>query len=617
MSRSAVRRALVVFVGVALLASLAPQSADTAPVCARSEADGMEFKRKRGLRYGRLTWEARPNRPSYRVFRNGVVIGQTKRRSMPVRVKAGRRYAFAVRGVRSSGVMANCVGILRQRVVWYAPARTRKPVVRKLEETIVRLRWRRARRGDGPVAGYRLYRDGRVHRQVRRRSARMRLPTGGTYKVEIAAADTRGRVGHRSRAVYVRTGHRPPGPPVSLAVAGVADTQVTLSWGASSGGSARIAGYRVYRNGVTVRQVGGLSTVVDNLAPVTDYSFTVAAVDTRGYVGPAAAPAQVRTAPPPPTDGRLHAFLLASTDQSFAALQRSYRQIGTLYPTYYNCVRNKGTITGTDDPLVTGWAKLRQLPVMPRFNCQHADTLHLILTNPVAREASMNALMALVRQYGYDGINLDFESGYESDQHAYVIYARILGRRLRAEGKKLSLEVSAKWPGFSTSRNRFYDYEGLGAAADYVFVMNWGYHWTTSGPGSPDDLPYVKKAADYAASMPTKRRFVLGSPLYGMDWPAGGGAAHPATALHHSEAAALMARYGARPRLDPTAYSWHFKYTDAAGVGHDVWFNDRQTIAARMQVAKDRGLGFGVWRLGQEDPGVWDLPLTAPGNWPR
>ena len=70
----------------------------------------------------------------------------------------------------------------------------------------------------------------------------------------------------------------------------------------------------------------------------------------------------------------------------------------------------------------------------------------------------------------------------------------------------------------------------------------------------------------------------------------------------------LVARYGGRPRLDPTAYSWHYRYTDPAGVGHDVWFNDRTTLAARMQVAKDRGLGFGVWRLGQEDQGVWDAP---------
>ena len=617
MSGSGTRKALGVAVAVALVATLVPQSAPTATaVCARAEAVGMKFERKRGLRYGRLTWKAKAH-AAYRVFRNGVVVGQTRKRSMPVRVKPGRLYAFTVRKVRTSGVVANCVGTLRQRVIWYPPAKTRKPVVRKTGESTVRLRWRRPRPGDGPLAGYRVYRDGRVHRQVRRRTARLRLATGGTYRIEVAALDTHGRVGKRSQPVFVRTGHRPPGPPSNLSVSGIADTEVTLSWGASSGGSARIAGYRIYRNGVPIRQVPGLSMVVGNLAPVTDYSFTVVAVDSRGYLGPATAPAQVRTSFPPPTDGKLHAFMLASTDQSFAALQRSYRRIGVLYPTYFQCRGNSSVVLGKDDPLVTNWAKLRRLPVMPRFNCQHAPTLHLILTNPAAREASMAAILSLVRQHGYDGINLDFEGGHEEDRQALTLYARVLGRRLHAEGKKLSLEVSAKWDGFSTSRNRFYDYEDLGAAADYVFVMNWGYHWTTSAPGSPDDLPFVRRAADYAASMPNKRRFVIGSPLYGMDWPAGGGASHPATALHHSEIMQLVARYGARPRLDPTAYSWHFKYTDAGGVGHDVWFNDRTTIAARMQIAKDRGLGFGVWRLGQEDEGVWDVPLMAPTNWPR
>jgi spore germination protein YaaH len=611
------RNALVVALGAALIATLLPQAGQTATsVCAQSKPNGMKFERKRGLRYGRLSWEARSRGSRFRVFRNGVVIGQTKKRSMPVRVKPGRLYAFAVRMVRPSGVMANCVGILQQRVRWFPPAKIRKPLVRPLQEAMVRVRWRAARRGDARLAGYRVYRNGHVHRQVRRRAARLRLPTGATYRIEVAGVDTRGRVGNRSRPVFVRIGHRPPGPPGNIVIDRVADTEVALSWGPAGGGSARVVGYRVYRDGAPVRQTATPSIVVGNLAPYTDYGFTVAAVDGRGYVGPATPVAALKTALPPPSDGKVHAFMLASTDASFEALQRNYRRIGTLYPTYFQCKRNSTTVLGSDDSLVTSWAKLRRLPVMPRFNCQDPATLHLILTNPTAREASIAALMAIVRKHGYEGLNLDFEGGYADDRDDLTRYAHRIGRLLRAEGRKLSLEVSAKWEGFTTSRNSFYDYRSLSGAADYVFVMNWGYHWATSGPGSPDDLPLVKKAADYTASMPNRRKFVLGSPLYGMDWPAGGGPSHPATALHHSEIMQLATRYGARPRLDPTAYSWHFRYTDGAGVGHDVWFNDRTTIAARMQVARDRGLGFGVWRLGQEDQSVWDAPILAPANWP-
>jgi spore germination protein YaaH len=611
------RTALVAVLAVTIPATLAPRAGVAGSVCAGSSPEGMKFERKRGLRYGRLTWPAKGHGVSYRVFRNGVVIGQTKRRAMPVRVKAGRLYTFSVRVVRISGVMARCVGTLHKRVAWYAPARPRKPIVRKVSESSVRLRWGRAKRGDGRFAGYRVYRDGHVYRQAKHRAMLVRLLTGGTYRLEVAGVDTKGRVGMRSRPVYVRTNHRPPGTPGDTAVLSVTDTQATLAWGASTRGSARVAGYRIYRNGALVRQVDALTAVVGNLAPVTGYTFTVAAVDTRGYVSPQARYAQVTTAYPPPTDGKVHAFMLATTDESFEDLQRNYRRIGTVYPTYFHCKFNTTTVLGKDDPLVTGWAKLRRLPVMPRFNCQHPETLHMILTNPTAREASIAALMGLVRQYGYEGINLDFEAGYPSDSDDLTRYAHRIGRLLRAEGRKLSMEVSAKWDGFSTSRNQFYDYRDLSGAADYIFVMNWGYHWTTSTPGSTDDLPYVKLAADYAASMPNKHKFVLGSPLYGLDWPAGGGPSHPAAALQHAEIAQLVGRYGVRPRLDPTSQSWTFSYTDpSTGVRHDVWFSDRTTLAARMKVAKDRGLGFGVWRLGSEDQGVWDLPLVAPANWP-
>ena len=51
----------------------------------------------------------------------------------------------------------------------------------------------------------------------------------------------------------------------------------------------------------------------------------------------AAAPVSVTHRPPAATQGRAHAFLLATTDESFRDLQRHYRQIGTVYPTYFEC----------------------------------------------------------------------------------------------------------------------------------------------------------------------------------------------------------------------------------------------------------------------------------------
>jgi spore germination protein YaaH len=397
----------------------------------------------------------------------------------------------------------------------------------------------------------------------------------------------------------------------------VSDADVSLSWSASAGGSGRIAGYRIYRNGILVRQVRGRRGSDHNLAPATNYRYTVAAIDTQGYMSASTGRVSISTARPGLTRGRAQAFLLASTGESFRDLQRHYRQIGTVYPTYFDCGSTPGEITGHDDPLITRWSQLRGIRVLPRFNCQDPVPLHAILTDQGLRDTTIAALLALVRRNGYEGINLDFENGPPDDRDALTAFVARLAAQLHAIGKRLAVEVSAKFDPAATGRSAIYDYEALGQIADNVFVMNWGWHWSTSDPGAPDDLELCRKVADYVASMPNKKRFVLGTHLYGMDWPNGGGPTNEATALEHADVEALLARYGAKPVLDPAADAWVFTYTDGAGVHHEVWYPDAGTIARRVQLARDRGLGIGFWRLGREDQAVWSDPLIAPGSiWP-
>jgi spore germination protein YaaH len=309
--------------------------------------------------------------------------------------------------------------------------------------------------------------------------------------------------------------------------------------------------------------------------------------------------------------------LLASTDESFRDLQRHYRQIGTVYPTYFECRGSDGAVIGRDDPLVTRWAQLRDIDVLPRFDCQRTAALHSVLTNQAVRAATISRLVALVRQHGYEGINLDFEQGAASDRDALTAFVTDLTSRLHAIGKRLTVEVSPKFQHTTTGRSGFYDYAALGRSADRVFVMNWGWHWATSAPGPPDDMELSRKVADYVASMPNKTRFVLGTNLYGMDWPNGGGPSNKATALEYADIRALVARYRARPVLDPQADAWVFAYTDAGGVHHEVWYPDAGTVAKRVRLARERGLGIGFWRLGTEDQRVWGDPQIAAGSsWP-
>ena len=614
MSRAGIARGLALVLAASVIVSAPGAEADS--VCANKAPTTLSFKRKVGKRHGRLSWHAqRGARGRFRVFRDGAVVGQTLGRSLRVAVTPGRSYVFSVRPVSASGSVSECAGELRRAVGWYAPSRVRHVSVRRVHKLRATLSWSRVRRGDGRLAGYRVYRDGQVYRQTRRRSIRVAV-SPGMHRFVVLAADTRGRMGLPSRTVRVRVRHSAPGVPRGMSVGSVTDTSVELGWGPSRRRSSPIVGYRIFRDGQPVRQVRGHAATMITLAPATGYRFTVAAVDRWGYIGPAVA-TQITTAMPPPTQGSLHAFLLATTDESFADLRRHYRQIGMLYPTYFQCRRSDAAILGAEDPLVTRWAQMRKILVMPRFDCQSATTLTKILRDPAVREATLTGLVARVQQYGYDGLNLDFEAGNPDDRPALTSFVAELAVRLHALGKKLTVEVSAKFGPTTTGRSGFYNYQALGIHADWVFVMAWGWHWTTSLPGSPDEIANVIKVADYTATMPNKGKYVLGSPLYAQDWPAGGGPLHPSTPVEYGELMEIAARYGGTPRLDATTNTWTFKYVDASGVPHEVWYGDATTIATRINIAKQRGLGLGFWRLGREDQRIWDNPLVAPGAlWP-
>jgi len=579
---------------------------------------GLAFHRTVGERTATLTWQVPKGTPpgSFAVFRNGTRVGETAGRSFAVTVEPGHRYVFGVQALDSSGQGEPCVAKLKQNVRFHPPGRTPGLAVTGGGNR-VRLVWSRAARGDGRLAGYRVLRDGKLLRRVHGTSLTILIPAGRPHGFVVMAADTRGHVGPRSNPVRVVRGRRAPGAPARVRTKRVGEDAVLITWSAGKRRSGRIAGYRIYRNGILLGQVHGRRRHDRNLMAATRYRYSVAAVDTLGYMSAPLARASIKTPTPDATRGRAHAFLLASAGESFLDLQRHYTQIGTVYPTYFDCDSTDGSVTGKDDPAITSWSQLRRIRVLPRFNCQQQDVVHRILTDPVTRDSTIAALVGLVQQNGYDGINLDFENGDAADRAALTAYVERLGASLHATGAKLSVDVSPKYEPTTTGRSGLYDYEAIARAADTVFVMNWGWHWTTSEPGAPDDLALCRQVADYLATMPNRSRFVLGTQMYGMDWASGGGAASPGVALEHADVESLLSRYGLMPELDPAADSWVFTYSDAAGTPHEVWFPDAATIARRVRLARERGLGIGFWRLGREDPDVWADPLIAAGtSWP-
>ena len=595
-----------------LLAPSAPAATTPAAKCATS-ATALSFKRSARSKVARLSWKA-PASPkgklTYRVYKSGKRVAQTRSRSARVAVTVRHRYRFSVAVLRAGKVQAGRCRLLRTVTVRFmAPSRPKSLKV-SVTKGKARLTWKKSRAGDGRMAGYRVFRDGKTVRQLKGRSLSVTVSSAKTTKLSVRSVDSRGHMSAAATAV-VSAGGEAPQAPQSLRAVSLTDSGVTLAWNAAKAGSGRVIGYRVFRDGKTLGQNAATQLAVARLDTARAYTFTVVAVDNRGRLSPPSKALTISTNPPAPSTGSLNAFLLASTGSSFADFKAHYRQIGAIHATYFACDRATAAVTGKDDPQITQYAKLRQVEVYGRFDCQSTATLHQILTDPGTRAMWLATMVDAAVKYGYDGINLDFETGAASDRGALSSFVADLSAQLHAVGKKLAVDVSAKTADSLTHpRSGIYDYPVIAESADIVFVMAWGIHWSTSAPGPTADMPWLQSIVGYVNTLPNRQKYVMGTPLYGMDWVNGGGAANPGTALEWSGVAALSAQVGVAPAYDATAHETHFSYSDAAGA-HEVWASDAAAVLERMRMYQANGYGLGVWRLGYEDQAMWADPLLA------
>jgi spore germination protein YaaH len=544
----------------------------------------------------------------YRVYRDNKLVSETGHDSLRLtHLSANHTYLVTVAAVDADHRESARAPALTLTTTHIPPQGPGLILASHVTDTSATLSWQAGAANGGSLVGYLLFQDGQPKGVIDAQSTTVALASNRRYTFTVRALDSYGYLSVAAPNLTVLTTHTPPSTPTNLKASEVTASSAALSWSPSTPVSGTIVGYRIFRNEIPVGQSSTLATTLASLAPASAYKITVEAVDSLGAVSALTAPLSIQTADPAPTHGHVQAFLLASTDQSFDDLQAHYQQIGVVYPTYFNCGR-AGVITGKDDPLVTGWAEARQVAVMPRLNCQNPADENEILNEPTVRENTIDQLAALCATYGYQGIQVDFEGAQPSERNPFTAFITALAERLHAQGDKLSTVVTAKYYNIMSGRAAMYDDAALSGPSDYMFVLDWGLHWTTSAPGGMDELPWFKRVAEYTATLPNKDKFVLGMPMYGIDWPNGGGSANPGTPLEYDNIMALASLYGATPEWEPTAADPHFSYVDAGGVHHDVWYSDQQSIATRVALAESLGLGVGLWHLGSEDQSIWELP---------
>lgn len=225
------------------------------------------------------------------------------------------------------------------------------------------------------------------------------------------------------------------------------------------------------------------------------------------------------------------------------------------------------------------------------------ELAHQVLNNPSARTTLVDNILYLISAKGYGGVNIDFERIRADDRDLFTGFLQQLKNRLEPEGYLLSIAVPAK-----TSESipwlLGYDYGGIGAVVDNMFIMAYDWYHSQSEPGPVAPITEIRKTIEFALTNVPRNKIILGVPLYGYDWLLPYQPGTVAQALSNQDAMGTAMRYQSPIQYSEEFQTPFFQYADEQGRTHEVWFEDVRSMSAKMELVRDYNLrGLGAWQL--------------------
>jgi spore germination protein YaaH len=299
------------------------------------------------------------------------------------------------------------------------------------------------------------------------------------------------------------------------------------------------------------------------------------------------------------------AFYANWGEAGYRSLEKHAQDIDTLMPMWYH-LGNKGHLTGPDSAERQRVIKMirRKNPdmkIMPIVNnydkaseTWNPQQVSKMLAKPSKRRAIARELVNMARRNHYDGLNIDFEGFTATDRARLVAFMADLYPLAHRYGLEVSMDVLAS--------SGTYDYRKLARHSDYLIPMMYDEHWKTSGAGPIASQGWYERTLDTLYKQVPPRKVIIGMGTYAYDWGRGG----RAKSLTWNKAMRLARARGKTIKLGSGLNS-HFTYGSGAR-RRNVWMLDATSAFNQMKASsKDRPRGYAIWRLGAEDPALWNV----------
>lgn len=230
-----------------------------------------------------------------------------------------------------------------------------------------------------------------------------------------------------------------------------------------------------------------------------------------------------------------------------------------------------------------------------------------------AREHHIAALLQIVEQNNYDGIDIDYESLPSNQKTNFTLFIQELAQALHKKDKLLGVAIYP--PDINSANENFgagaQDLPALSLAADQLYFMTYLEHTLSSEPGPTGGIPWIQNSMTYSINtlhIPQSKIF-MGIGLMGTAWrqDPNGKIVGDTADLTFQQIYGVVQEHHLSVQWDTSSQSPYVEFTDQNG-RHVIWFENSKSVAQKILLAKEldvRGIAF--WRLGGEDPAVWHL----------
>lgn len=277
--------------------------------------------------------------------------------------------------------------------------------------------------------------------------------------------------------------------------------------------------------------------------------------------------------------------------------------LNVISPTWFKLSDNEGNFTSFATSGYVNQAHNMGLEVWGLVDdFSYEIDVYAVLSSTSKRNYLVRGLVQAALDCGMDGINVDFEKiGNDSGPH-YVQFLRELSIQCRLNNLVLSVDNYVPF-----NFNDYYNRREQGAVVDYVIIMGYDEHWHGSKEaGSVASINYVRNGIEKMLEEVPSHKVINAVPFYTILWKTAGTEVTDDYVTMVNQRS-LLDSLGMQTIWDEEACQ---NYGELVGseTTYQIWLEDLESIQVKLNVMNNYDLGgVAVWRLGYEDPAVWDI----------